>query len=78
MVWSYLVYGLLTVVGVVLGSVAARWFLGEGNEMHDLFDTYCHWCRNRAVCSAVVTRDGRGKRRVFLLCDLCRRLWGFS
>ena len=46
--------------------------------MRDLFETYCHWCRNRALCSAVVTRDGQGKRRVFLLCDLCRRLWGFS
>jgi hypothetical protein len=46
--------------------------------MRDLFDTYCHWCRNRAVCAAVVTRDGQGKQRVFLLCDLCKRLWGFS
>jgi len=32
MVWSYLVYGVFTVVGVVLGSVAARWFLGGRKE----------------------------------------------
>ena len=46
--------------------------------MRDVFDTYCHWCRHRALCSAVVTRDGQGKLRVQLLCGLCKRLWGFS